>query len=109
MAKQEMIMIDYMAHSDRKPHYWKIRKAWFRQFLIAHRWGLRGAYSSKYFGGHEYMMTKAGEQGENYIVCIRRKEDFWAVVSREDRDREAKEKRKTFCCIVNTSEDGGPT
>jgi hypothetical protein len=94
-------MIDYMAPSHRKPHVWKFRSAWFRQLLITHGWGLRGAYASKSFKGNEYMMTKLREEGPYCYYLIRRKSDFWATVSKEDRDRDARETRKNFRVVVS--------
>ena len=89
-------MMEYMPHSGRKPHIWKFRTAWYRQLLIAHGWGLRGAYASKSFGGHEYMMTKLREEGPFRVCLIRRKDDFWADISRERRDEVARNTRRSF-------------
>ncbi len=97
-------MIDYMPPTGRKPHVWKFRAAWFRQLLITHRWGLRGAYASKTFGGHEYMMTMLRKEGPYCYCLIRRKNDFWAKISKEDRDRDARETRKGFRVIASGTE-----
>jgi hypothetical protein len=96
-------MIDYMPRSGRKPHVWKFREASYRQLLIAHGWGLRGAYASKTFKGHEYMMTTLRKEGPYRYCLIRRKSDFWGTISKEDRDRDAREIRKSFRVIDSGS------
>ncbi len=83
-------MIDYLTHSGRMPHVWQFREASYRQLLIAHGWGLRGAYASKSIKGHEYMMTLLRKEGPHRYCLIRRKSDFWATISNEGRDRDAK-------------------
>ncbi len=97
-------MIDYMAPTRQKPHVWKFRAAWYRQLLIAHGWGLRGAYASKSIRGHEYMMTTLRKESPYLYCLIRRKSDFWATISKEDRDRDAKEIRKSFRVIASDTE-----
>ena len=97
-------MIDYMPPSRQKSHVWKFRDAWYRQLLITHGWGLRGAYASKMFNGHEYMMTLLRKEGPYRYCLIRRKNDFWAKISKEDRDRDAKETRKGFRVIASGTE-----
>lgn len=92
-------MMEYMPHSGRKPHIWKFRSSWYRQLLITHGWGLRGGYASKFIGGHEYMMTRIGEEGSHTVCLLRRKEDFWADVSRERRDEGASEARQSFHAV----------
>jgi len=96
--------MEYMPHSGRKPHIWKFRSSWYRQLLITHGWGLRGGYASKYFGGHEYMMTSLREEGPYKICLIRRKEDFWADVSRQSRDEDALEARQSFHVVSEAEE-----
>lgn len=98
-------MMEYMPHSGRKPHIWKFRTAWYRQLLITHGWGLRGAYASKSFGGHEYMMTKLREEGPFRVCLIRRKGDFWADISRESRDEDARNTRCSFHIVDQDAED----
>jgi hypothetical protein len=94
-------MIDYMAPSRRKPHVWRFRDASYRRLLIAHGWGLRGAYASKTLNGHEYMMTLLRKEGPYRYCLIRRKSDVWATISKDDRDREAREIRKSFRVVAS--------
>lgn len=97
--------MEYMPHSGRKPHIWKFRTASYRQLLITHGWGLRGAYASKSFGGHEYMMTKLREEGPYRVCLIRRKDDIWADISRDRRDDDARNTRYSFHLCDQDSED----
>ena len=87
-------MIPYMPHSGKRGHVWRLRSAWYRQYLISHGWGLRGAYASKFFGGEEYMMTRVSESNGITTVFIRPKSDFWAKISKKHRDKDARETRR---------------
>ena len=92
-------MMDFMEHSGRRAHVWTVRAAWFRQMLISHQWYLRGAYASKFFGGHEYMMTRMRQEGDFLVYRIARKEDFWAEISRRERDASARKRRESLRVI----------
>jgi hypothetical protein len=98
-------MTPYMPHSGRKPHVWKCLSTQYREILTRHRWGFRGAYASKYFGDHEYMMTCIKEEGPYRYSLIRRKEDFWSYISSKDRDSKAKKVRKIVSIVQRDQED----
>jgi hypothetical protein len=77
-------MLDvHVKRSGRRPHLWKLRRKGFRELIIRHNWGLRGAYASKFIGGREIMMRTVEETEGYTVVLLMIKDDFWAGITND--------------------------
>jgi len=95
--------IPYYPHSGRKNHYWKLRKDGLRDLLIKKRWGLRGAYAEKIIHGQTIKMIEVKETDEYLLYCFLRSDDFWANITKQAREQEAKKTRQAFHVVPSTA------
>ena len=96
----------YFPHSGRRKHYWKLRSEGFRELVTKNRWGFRGAYAEKSIRGRSVMQTIVKKTDEYYLCCFQLKDDFWSTITKNAREKEAEERRKSFW-VVKAGEEGG--
>lgn len=67
-----------------RPHYWKVRNKGYRELLIKKKWGLRGAYASKFIAGREVMQRIIEKYDDHLVVRFEFKDLFWDEILLDD-------------------------
>jgi len=80
-----------LPHSGREPHRWRLRRAGFRELLLAKRWRMKGAYAEKTIAGRTVMLRTIEEGADFTICCVQLKADFVAELTARACERAAKE------------------
>lgn len=99
----------YFSHSGRAKRYWKLRNTGYRDLLIGHGWGMRGAYAEKSINGVSIMQTIVARYSTYLLCCFQRKADFWSDITRRERETEAIRRRAGFYAVpANTADPMDP-
>ena len=88
--------IPYFPSSGRRPHLWRIRAEGFRDLLLSKRWTMCGAYAAKDIRRRTVMVTTVEEHDDYYLCRFQLKDDFWADITAEFREREASQLQSSF-------------
>ena len=88
--------IPYFSSSGRRPHLWRIRAEGYRDLLLSKRWTMCGAYAAKNICRRTVMVTTVEEHDDYYLCRFQLKDDFWADITAEFREREASQLRSAF-------------
>ncbi len=91
--------IPYYEHSRRRPHTWKLRADGFRELFLSKGWSMRGGYSQKSIAGRQVMVLIIKKTPDYYVCQFGLKDDFWANITRDARQREAEERRSRFTVV----------
>lgn len=67
-----------------RPHYWKVRNTGHRDLLVKKKWGLRGAYASKFIVGREAMQRIIETHDDYLLVRFEFKDLFWGKILIDD-------------------------
>ncbi len=88
--------IPYFPSSGRRPHLWRIRAEGYRDLLLSKRWTMCGAYAAKDIRRRMVMVTIVEEHDDYYLCRFQLKDDFWADITAEFREREASQLQSSF-------------
>ena len=88
--------IPYFPSSKRRPHLWRIRAEGYRDLLLSKRWTMCGAYAAKNIRRRTVMVTIVEEHDDYYLCRFQLKDDFWADITTEFREREASQLQSSF-------------
>ena len=97
--------IPHFANSGRRPHFWRIRAEGWRELLLSKRWTMCGAYAAKHILRRQVMVTIM-EKHDDYFLCrFQLKDDLWADVTADLREREASQRKSTFKVVRGTTSE----
>ena len=97
--------IPYFSTSGRRPHIWRIRGEGWRELLLSKQWVMRGAYATKQIRRRQVVVTIV-EKHDDYFLCrFQLKDDLWADISAESREREALQRRSAFELVQATASE----
>ena len=88
--------IPHDSSSGRRPHYWRIRAQGWRDLLLSKRWTMCGAYAAKHIRRRQVMATIVEKHDDHFLCRFQLKDDLWAGITGEFREREASQRRGTF-------------
>lgn len=91
--------IPYLSGSGRRPHYWALRSDGFHELLDKNCWQLRGAHLEKTIHGNRVMLTVVEETPQHVLCCLLLREDYWAGLTAQLREKHAKSRRSSFRII----------
>jgi len=82
-----------MPSSGRRPHLWRIRNKGYRELLLSKKWTMCGGYAVKTIRGRQVMVMTVEEHDDYILSAFQLKGDFWARITTDAREREARERR----------------
>ena len=88
--------IPYLSGTGRRPHYWALRSDGFHELLNKNCWHLRGAHLEKTIQGSRVMLTVVEETPQHILCCLLPREDYWAGLTAQLREKHAKSRRNSF-------------